>query len=289
MSLLEVKNLTYSYGVGTPFEKKALDNVSVNINAGEFIGVIGHTGSGKSTLMQMLNGLLKPESGQVFLNGNDINAPKNNIRNIRFKVGLVFQYPEHQLFDDTVRKDISFGPRNMGLSEEEIAERVISAAEFVGLKNELLDKSPFELSGGEKRRAAIAGVISMEPDIIIFDEPTAGLDPNGRNYLLERINEYHKTKGKTVILVSHSMEDIAKYAEKVLVLNKGRIEMFDETKKVFSQVEKLDSMGLRVPQITYIMNKLKEYGYDVSGGVLTVEEAYKELNRLLCRKRGEKC
>ncbi len=289
MSLLEVKNLTYSYGVGTPFEKKALDNVSVNINAGEFIGVIGHTGSGKSTLMQMLNGLLKPESGQVFLNGNDINAPKNNIRNIRFKVGLVFQYPEHQLFDDTVRKDISFGPRNMGLSEEEIAERVISAAEFVGLKNELLDKSPFELSGGEKRRAAIAGVISMEPDIIIFDEPTAGLDPNGRNYLLERINDYHKTKGKTVILVSHSMEDIAKYAEKVLVLNKGRIEMFDETKKVFSHVEKLDSMGLRVPQITYIMNKLKEYGYDVSGGVLTVEEAYDELKRLLCRKRGEKC
>ncbi|MCR5636279.1 MAG: energy-coupling factor transporter ATPase [Clostridiales bacterium] len=289
MSLLEVKNLTYSYGVGTPFEKKALDNVSVNINAGEFIGVIGHTGSGKSTLMQMLNGLLKPERGQVFLNGNDINAPKNNIRNIRFKVGLVFQYPEHQLFDDTVRKDISFGPRNMGLSEEEIDERVISAAEFVGLKRELLDKSPFELSGGEKRRAAIAGVISMEPDIIIFDEPTAGLDPNGRNYLLERINDYHKTKGKTVILVSHSMEDIAKYAQKVLVLNKGRIEMFDETKIVFSQVEKLDSMGLRVPQITYIMNKLKEYGYDVSGGVLTVEEAYKELNRLLCRKRGEKC
>ncbi len=283
MSLLEIKNLTYIYGIDTPFEKKALDDVTLSIEQGEFIGVIGHTGSGKSTLMQMLNGLLKPTSGSVYLNGIDINADKKNIRDIRFKVGLVFQYPEHQLFDETVRKDIAFGPRNMGLDETEIGKRVESAAQFSGLRPDLLEKSPFELSGGEKRRAAIAGVISMEPDVVIFDEPTAGLDPKGRNLLLNQIYNYHKEKNKTVILVSHSMEDIAMYAQKVLVMNNGRAELFSDTKSVFSQVEKLESIGLRVPQVTAIMNELRKKGYDVPYGVLTLDQAHDVLKKLITK------
>lgn len=280
MGILEIKNLSHIYGVGTPFEKKALDDVTLSINKGEFIGVIGHTGSGKSTLVQMLNGLLKPTQGQVFFDGKDVHH-SDNIRDIRFKVGLVFQYPEHQLFDETVERDIAFGPRNMGLDDTEIEKRVMSAAKFTGLKEELLQKSPFELSGGEKRRAAIAGVIAMDPEIIIFDEPTAGLDPMGRDLLLSQINEFHKKLNKTIILVSHSMEDIARFADKVLVMNKGKAVMFEETKAVFSKVEELNSMGLRVPQITEIMTKLKDKGYNISDGILTVDEAYESLKNMV--------
>lgn len=286
MSIIEVKDLCFTYGIKTPFEKKAVDSLNLSINEGEIIGLIGHTGSGKSTFVQMLNGLIRPTSGQVFLNGEDIWAKPKEIRKIRFKVGMVFQYPEYQLFDETVYDDIAFGPKNMGLSGEKIDATVKKAAKFSGLSEKLLKKSPFDLSGGEKRRAAIAGVIAMDPDVLVLDEPTAGLDPKGKSLLLSQINSYHRERNNTVIIVSHSMEDIAQIADRVLVMNKGRLEMFDTPKKIFAQAEKLESMGLRVPQITKIMISLKEKGCDVSDGVLTVEQAFCEIVSLL-KKEGK--
>lgn len=286
MPILETQQLSYVYGEGTPFEKAAVKNVSLTIHKGEFIGVIGHTGSGKSTLVQQLNGLLRPSAGRVLLDGKDIWAEPKKIRDIRFRVGMVFQYPEHQLFEETVYKDISFGPRNMGIREEELDRRVRSAAAFVGLKDELLEASPFEISGGEKRRAAIAGVIAMDPDILILDEPTAGLDPRGRDVLLAQILNYHKQRGNTVLLVSHSMEDIARIADRVLVMNNGSVAMFDTTRAIFARGEELEEMGLRVPQITKIMRDLQHAGWPVSSGVLTVEQGVREMLKLL-KERGE--
>lgn len=281
MNIIETEDLSFVYGQGTPFEKKANDKLNIQIKEGEFVGIIGHTGSGKSTLVQMLNGLIKPTSGTVKLNGQNIWAAPKEIRKVRFKVGLVFQYPEYQLFEETVEKDIAFGPGNMGLSEEQIKERVRSAARFAGLKDELLSKSPFDLSGGEKRRAAIAGVIAMDPDVLILDEPTAGLDPAGRDVLLAQIRQYHKERKNTVLLVSHSMEDIARTADRILVMNKGKAAMFDDTKTVFSRGEELEKMGLRVPQVTKIMARLKKMGYNLPSGILTVEQAANELQTLI--------
>lgn len=279
--VLELKNLSYVYGTGTPFEKTAVNNLSLSIEKGEFIGIMGHTGSGKSTLVQMLNGLMKPTSGQVLLDGEDIWANPKDIRKIRFKVGMVFQYPEYQLFEETVAKDIAFGPTNMGKSGAELEKAVNDAARFTGLKDELLEKSPFDLSGGEKRRAAIAGVIAMNPEVLVLDEPTAGLDPMGRDVLLSQIVQYHKERKNTVILVSHSMEDIARVADKIIVMNKSNLVMFDKTKEVFSKGREREKIGLRVPQITKIMLELREKGFNVPEGILTVDEAMDCISSLL--------
>lgn len=279
--VLELKNLSYVYGTGTPFEKTAVNNLSLSIEKGEFIGIMGHTGSGKSTLVQMLNGLMKPTSGQVLLDGEDIWANPKDIRKIRFKVGMVFQYPEYQIFEETVAKDIAFGPTNMGKSGAELEKAVNDAARFTGLKDELLEKSPFDLSGGEKRRAAIAGVIAMNPEVLVLDEPTAGLDPMGRDVLLSQIVQYHKERKNTVILVSHSMEDIARVADKIIVMNKSNLVMFDKTKEVFSKGRELEKIGLRVPQITKIMLELREKGFNVPEGILTVDEAMDCISSLL--------
>ena len=283
MNVIETKNLTYTYGAGTPFSKTAIEDVNIAIKKGEFIGLIGHTGSGKSTLIQQLNGLLRPTSGTVLLNGKDIWEKKKEIRKVRFQVGMVFQYPEYQLFEDTVIKDIGFGPRNMGLSQDEVNQRVMLAVDFVGLDHALLEKSPFDLSGGEKRRAAIAGVIAMDPDVLVLDEPTAGLDPQGRDHLLSQIKAYHKQRQNTVILVSHSMEDIARVADRVLVMNESKVFLFDETAKVFSHAKELEQIGLRVPQVTKIMMKLHENGYPVDPAVFTLEQAVKEILPLVQR------
>ncbi|WOC31672.1 MULTISPECIES: energy-coupling factor transporter ATPase [Caproicibacterium] len=280
--LLEARNLCYTYGAGTPFEKKAVQNVSFQIAKGEFVGIIGHTGSGKSTMIQMLNGLIRPTSGQVLLSGRDIWEDPKKIRAVRFKVGMVFQYPEDQLFEETVLKDIAFGPRNMGLTEAEIEQRAHDAADFVGLPEELLSKSPFELSGGEKRRVAIAGVLAMDPDVLILDEPTAGLDPGGRDVLLSEIVSYHQKRGNTVLLVSHSMEDVARVADRVLVMNASVLQMFDTTEQVFSHGAELESIGLQVPQVTKIMLQLKADGYPVKP-CLTLEQAVGQLLPLLQR------
>ena len=277
MVVIKAENIRFVYGTGTSFEKTALSDVSFEIEKGEFIGIIGHTGSGKSTLVQLLNGLLKPTDGKIYLNGKDIWEQPKKIRNVRFKVGMVFQYPEYQLFDETVYKDISYGPKNMGLSDEEIDEKVRSAAEFVGLKKELLDKSPFELSGGEKRRAAIAGVIAMDPEVLILDEPTAGLDPLGRDALLSQIQDYHDVRKNTVILVSHSMEDIARVADRILVMSHGEKYMLDTPENVFSKGRELEKLGLQVPQVTKIMLLLKESGINVNQNILTVEQAFNEI------------
>ena len=285
MLVLETKDLTYTYGEGTPFEKTAVDHVNIGVKKGEFLGVIGHTGSGKSTLIQTLNGLLRPTGGTVLLNGKNIWAEPKKIRSVRFQVGMVFQYPEHQLFEETVLKDICFGPGNMGLSQPEAEARARRAAAFVGLPEEMLQQSPFELSGGQKRRAAIAGVIAMDPDVLILDEPTAGLDPRGRDMLLSQISDYRKKRGNTVILVSHSMEDIASYADRVLVMNGGKAVMLDSTANVFTRGRELEAMGLRVPQITSILLALKEKGYPVTP-VLTVDEAVAELRPLLKKGGG---
>ena len=286
MSILELKNVCYTYGTGTPFEKKAVNDVSFSVNKGELIGIIGHTGSGKSTLVQMLNGLMKPTSGQVLLDGVDIWDKPKEIRKIRFKVGMVFQYPEYQLFEETVYKDIAFGPTNKGLSAEEIDKEVRRAARFTGLKDELLDKSPFDLSGGEKRRAAIAGVIAMDPDVLVLDEPTAGLDPMGRDVLLSQIIRYHKERQNTVLLVSHSMEDIARVADRIVVMNKSQLVMFDETQKIFARGDEREKIGLRIPQITKIMSQLRKRGVDVPEGILTVDAAVNYLLPLI--KKEEK-
>ena len=284
--VISTQNLTMTYGSNTPFEKSAVNNLNIEINEGEFLGIIGHTGSGKSTLVQMLNGLITPTSGKVLLRGKDINENKKELRKVRFQVGMVFQYPEYQLFEETVYKDISFGPINMGIKGDELNKRVMDSARFTGLKKSLLNKSPFELSGGEKRRAAIAGVIAMDPDVLILDEPTAGLDPQGRDMLLNQISLYHKERKNTVILVSHSMEDIARVADRILVMNKGNAEILDSAKEVFAQGERLSKMGLRVPMITKIIQKLKEKGIDLPEGILTVDEAFDSIVSLL-KKEGK--
>ena len=283
-AVLELKNLSFVYGAGTPFEKKAVDDVSLSIEQGELIGIIGHTGSGKSTLVQMLNGLIKPAQGQVLLDGRDIWEQPKKIRDIRFRVGMVFQYPEYQLFEETVYKDIAFGAANKGLTGDELDQAVRRAADFTGLRSELLEKSPFDLSGGEKRRAAIAGVIAMDPEVLILDEPTAGLDPMGRELLLSQIINYHKEKGNTVLLVSHSMEDIARVADRVLVMNRSRLFMLDRTREVFAHGDELEKIGLRVPQVTKIMQALRAQGIDLPDSVLTVDEAFDTLSSLLKRE-----
>lgn len=286
MPIIETKNLTYIYGQGTSFEKVAVEDVSISIEKGEFVGVIGHTGSGKSTLIQTLNGLIRPTSGQVLLDGKDIWAEPKKIRSVRFRVGMVFQYPEYQLFEETVLKDIMFGPKNMGLSDDEARARAYEAARFTDLKEELLEKSPFELSGGEKRRAAIAGVIAMDPEVLILDEPTAGLDPRGRDVLLSQIGQYHRERGNTVLLVSHSMEDIGRTADRLLVMSGGHKQYLAPTREVFSHGEELEKMGLRVPQITKIMQELIKLGVPADPATLTVEGAVKQLIPYF-KKRGD--
>lgn len=280
MSHLKTENLTYVYGEGTPFKITALDNVNIDIPKGEFVAIIGHTGSGKSTLVQHLNGLLKASHGKVFLDEKDIHESKQTLFDARFRVGLCFQYPEYQLFEETVYKDIAFGPTNMGLSKNEIDERVRNAAKYVGIPDSMLLKSPFDLSGGEKRRVAIAGVISMEPEILILDEPTSGLDPMGREHILELIKNYREQTGKTVVIVSHSMDDVARFATKVIVMNDSKVEMTGTVDEVFEKSSRLREIGLSVPQITEIFIKLREKGYNVSEKVYTVEQGYLELKKL---------
>ena len=281
---IKLEHMSHTYQPGTPFKADALEDIDFTIEDGDLLALIGHTGSGKSTLAQHLNGLLTPTSGRVLVDGEDINEKGANRRALRQRVGLLFQYAEYQLFEETVEKDIAFGPMNMGLSPDEVKQRVIDAANFVGLKPELLEKSPFDLSGGEKRRAAIAGVIAMDPDILILDEPCAGLDPLGRDVLLTQIYRYHEQRGNTVLLVSHSMEDVATVCDKALVMNHAHLEMFDTTQKVFSKGEKLRTMGLRVPQITSIVDSLSAAGVPLEKGTLTVEKAVEEITEYLKRE-----
>ncbi len=281
-SAIKTENLTHIYSKGTPFEMVALNKINIEIKKGELIGVIGHTGSGKSTLMSHLNGLLKPHDGKIYIDGEDVWANDKDVRKFRFKVGLVFQYPEYQLFEETVYKDIAFGPRNMRLSEEEIEERVKEAAKYAGVKSDWLDKSPFELSGGQKRRVAIAGVIAMKPSILILDEPIAGLDPTGRQAILNMINNYHKETGSTILLISHSMEDIAVYADRVLVLKDGDVFAFDTVNKVFSQKDELRKIGLDLPVISEILSALNQAGYtSLKTDIHTPHHAALEIDRLI--------
>lgn len=279
-AILEVDSLTHIYSAGTPFEQEALNGVSFSVEKGDFIGIIGHTGSGKSTLIQHLNGLLKPTSGSVRLEGRDLWSDKEFTRQARFRVGLVFQYPEYQLFEETAAKDIAYGPRNMGLSEEEIARRVEEAAGFVGLTPEQLQKSPFDLSGGQKRRVAIAGVIAMEPEVMILDEPTAGLDPEGRDSILEKIQTYRRAKNAAVIMVSHSMEEVGRLAQRLIVMNHGKIAMEGTPGEVFSRSRELTDMGLSIPEVTKIFLRLRELGLPVDSSVYTIDQAVVELTRL---------
>lgn len=276
---IKTENLNYIYSPGTPFSKHAIKDVSLEIPKGKFVALIGHTGSGKSTLIQHFNGLIKPTSGKVFIDGEEITKEGMNLTKVRKKVGLVFQYPEYQLFEETIEKDVAFGPKNLGLSEEEIANRVKKAINLVGLNFEKdKDKSPFELSGGQKRRVAIAGVVAMEPSVLILDEPTAGLDPKGRNEILGQIKKLHEEYGMTTILVSHSMEDVAEIADLVLVMDKGEFIMMDTPKKIFSQTEKLEAMGLASPQVTYLIKELnKSKCFNLSEDIITVEDALKEI------------
>ena len=274
---ITIKQLTHIYNEGMPFEKTALTDINLEIGTGEFVGIIGHTGSGKSTLIQMFNGLIKPSKGQVLLNGVDINGEKVKKKEIRQKVGLVFQYPEYQLFEMTVKEDVSFGPKNLGLSKEEIDQRVEKALKAVGLDESYYEKSPFELSGGQKRRVAIAGVLAMNPEVLILDEPTAGLDPKGRNELFDQLKKMHEDLGLTIVLISHSMEDVARYVEKLFVLYKGKIAYEGTPREVFDHGKKLEEIGLAMPQIRYIMEALKAKGMPVNEDVLTVEEAASQL------------
>ncbi len=283
MSMIRTENLTHVYSAGTPYEKAALRDINITIEKGDFVGVIGHTGSGKSTFIQHLNGLLQPTSGKVYIGERDIWEDPKKIREFRFIVGLVFQYPEYQLFGETVAADIAFGPTNMGLPEEEVERRVREAARFVGLREESLSKSPFELSGGQKRRVAIAGIIAMDPQVLVLDEPTAGLDPHGRDMILGQIKEYHEERGNTVLLVSHSMEDIARYAQKAIVMKDGELKMFAPVEEVFSRTRELREMGLTVPQVSRVFYELREKGYDLPGNVFTVEGA---AAALLSRLKG---
>ena len=274
---MQIEDLTHTYSAGTPFQRSAVAGLSMTVGAGEFLGVIGHTGSGKSTLIQHLNGLLQPTSGRILLEGKDIWADPKKIRDVRFKVGLVFQYPEYQLFEETVYKDIAFGPKNMGLDAEEIDRRVRDAAAFVGLHETLLDKSPFELSGGQKRRVAIAGVIAMEPKVLVLDEPTAGLDPQGRDAILAQIQAYHRAKGAAVVLVSHSMEEIARNVDRIVVLSDGKVYMEGTPKQVFARAHELEQVGLDVPQVTKVAAALKARGLDIDTAVYTVEALEQKL------------
>ena len=280
MGILEIKNLTHTYGGNSPFMNDAVRNVSFSIEKGEIIGIIGHTGSGKSTLVQHLNGLLKPTEGTVLFENADIWENPKEIRKIRSKVGLVFQYPEYQLFEETVFADISFGPRNMGLNGEELKNTVTEICELVGVKKEFYEKSPFDLSGGEKRRVAIAGVMAMKPQVIVFDEPTAGLDPKGREDIMKIIKDYREATGATVVIISHSMEDMAVLADKILVMNKGEIYKFGSVYEVFSDQEGLRSIGLNVPIVTKVFLRLKELGVNVESSVFTVEKAIEVLTKL---------
>lgn len=284
---IETIGLTHYYSKGTVQQVAAINDVNLTIEKGELVGVIGHTGSGKSTLISHFNGLLKPDAGKVLVDGTDIWKDKETLRNTRFKVGLCFQYPEYQLFEETVFKDIAFGPKNMKLSEAEVKERVLRAAEFVGVKPEHLDKSPFDLSGGEKRRVAIAGVMSMEPEVLIFDEPAAGLDPQGRRELIKLIKDYREQTGSAVVVVSHSMEDIASLADKVIVMNNSRIEMQGTVDEVYSRGEELRRMGLNIPEITEIFLRLRARGFDVPANVYTVEQGAAILKALASGRRGK--
>lgn len=286
-SVIRVEHLTYIYGEGMPDATTALDDISFEIEKGEFLGVIGPTGCGKSTLITHFNGLNRPTRGKLQIDGEDIWADPKKIRQYRFKVGLVFQYPEYQLFEETVRKDIGFGPRNMGLPDEEVAQRVVEAARFCGLDESVLDRSPFELSGGQKRRAAIAGVIAMRPEVLVLDEPAAGLDPEGREMILSQVKRYHRETGTTVVLVSHSMEDIAKYADRVLVLQAGKVAMLDTTANIFARAEELVSYGLSVPEVTKIFLKLREMGLDIPVDVYTVKYARDTILNALAQRGGE--
>ena len=286
--IIKIENLTYIYNPNTPFETKALNGVNLNVNEGEFIGLIGHTGSGKSTLIQHLNGLAKPTSGKIIVDGVDITSKDANLREIRQKVGLVFQYPEYQLFEETVYKDIAFGPRNLKLSDEEVEARVMKAMELVGLEYETLkDRSPFELSGGQKRRVAIAGVLAMEPKVLTLDEPTAGLDPKGRDEILGEILNLYNKGGITIILVSHSMEDVARLVNRIVVMHDGKISMDGSPREVFKHSDKLESLGLGIPQVTKFMKVYKGKGNSVSDDVLTIEEAKEELLKYLRRKAND--
>ena len=280
---IKLKHIQYVYGQGTAYEKQALKDVSLEIPQGQFLGIIGHTGSGKSTLIQHFNGLIKAASGELYYEGKNIYEDGYDMKYLRSQVGLVFQYPEHQLFEVDVLTDVCFGPKNQGLSKEECEKRAKEALELVGFPEELYLQSPFELSGGQKRRAAIAGVLAMRPKVLVLDEPTAGLDPRGRDEILDQIAELHKKTGITVILVSHSMEDIARVADRVLVMNESKVFLFDETATVFSHAKELEQIGLRVPQVTKIMMKLHENGYPVDPAVFTLEQAVKEILPLVQR------
>lgn len=286
MATLQTKGLTYRYGIGTPFEKTAVDHVDLEIESGSFVGIIGHTGSGKSTLIQHLNGLLKPTEGSILLDGKDIWAEKAQMRQVRFRVGLVFQYPEYQIFEETVAKDIAFGPRNMGLAEEEVQARVKETAAIVGLSDDILEQSPFLLSGGQKRRVAIAGVMAMRPEVLILDEPTAGLDPRGREEILEEIKAYRRQTGATILLVSHSMEDVARHAQKILVMNAGKVFCYGTVENVFRRSQELQAIGLAVPQITRVCNALRAKGIPLTEDIFTVEQAKEQLIAWY-RKKGE--
>ena len=277
---IKTEHLTHIFGKGTAFEKLALDNVTIDIEKGNFVGIIGHTGSGKSTLIQHFNRLLAPTSGKVFFGELDINLDKSKLKSIREKVGLVFQYPEHQLFEDTVYKDVAFGPKNMGIAEQEIRDLVLEALSLVGLDKDICEKSPFDLSGGQKRRVAIAGILAMKPEVLILDEPTAGLDPKGRNEILEQINFLHKKTGNTIVLVSHSMEDIARLATKIIVLHDGKVKYNDTPKEVFVHVKELEDIGLAVPQVSYLMSELNKAGVGVRRDIYTVDEAVDEIYKL---------
>lgn len=282
MSLIEINNLMHIYSPGLPFEKKAVDDISLKIEENEFIGLIGHTGSGKSTFIQHLNGLLKPSSGEIIIDGTRVDKSGSNLTDLRKKVGLVFQYPEYQLFEETIERDIAFGPRNLDISEEEVQERVKASMESVGLDYETYkDKSPFELSGGLKRRVAIAGVLAMEPKVLILDEPTAGLDPRGRDEILSEIKSIHENRKITVILVSHSMEDVAKIAERIIVFDKGKVFLDGEPREIFRNEDKLLGVGLGIPQITSLMRTLKKRGLDINEDAITVEEAKESLKKYL--------
>ena len=286
MATIQTEGLTYRYGIGTPFEKTAVDHVDLEIEAGSFVGIIGHTGSGKSTLIQHLNGLLRPTEGQVLLDGVDLWADKSKMRQMRFRVGLVFQYPEYQIFEETVAKDIAFGPRNMGLAEEEVQARVRETAAIVGLSEEILKQSPFLLSGGQKRRVAIAGVMAMRPEVLILDEPTAGLDPRGREEILQEIQAYRNQTGATILLVSHSMEDVARHAKKILVMNAGKVFCYDTVANVFRRSQELQAIGLAVPQITRVCDALRARGVPLTDDIFTVEQAKQQLLEWYHRTRG---
>ena len=282
--IIRVEGLTHTYGQDTPFCRSAVDGVSLEIYRGEFLGIIGHTGSGKSTLIQHLNGLLQPTVGKIYLDGRDIWADPKKIRDVRFRVGLVFQYPEYQLFEETAYKDIAFGPKNMGCDEKEVDRRVREAAAFVGLRDEQLSLSPFELSGGQKRRVAIAGVIAMEPKVLILDEPTAGLDPVGTESILSNIRAYHKAQNATIIMVSHSMEEMARTVDRLVVVNDGKIALEGAPSQVFQHGQELEDMGLGIPQMTRVFNRLKAMGVDVGSSVYTVEQAKRAILDALAKK-----